>query len=162
MKAPERILVPTDMSAYSLEGLFYAQEISKIFNAEIIVLYVDEHKKKEHKQSDPRIPDADELKTRSHLTSFLINNGAAGQDLRIEIRYGSPATNIVNAAKQLHADLIVLSTHGRTGLQHILMGSVAEKVVRYAGVPVLTVKPRDLIELIAITEEDIESELHLN
>jgi nucleotide-binding universal stress UspA family protein len=162
MKTPERILATTDMSVYSLEGILYAQEISKLFNAEVVVYYVDEHRKKKPESGDPRIPDVDELKTRGHVSSFLINHGAAVKDMRIEIGYGPPATSIVNAAKRLHADLIVLSTHGRTGLQHILMGSVAEKVVRYASVPVLTVKPRDLVELVGITERDVEAELHLS
>lgn len=162
MKAPERILAPTDMSPYSLEGILYAQEVSKLFNAEVIVYYVDEHRKKKPESTDPRIPDPDELKTRSHVSSFLLHQGAATQNMRIEIGYGHPASSIVNAARRLHADLIVLSTHGRTGLRHILMGGVAEKVVRYSPVPVLTIKPRDLVELVGITEQDIESELHLN
>jgi nucleotide-binding universal stress UspA family protein len=52
---------------------------------------------------------------------------------------GTPAVVIASAAKKLKADLIVMSTHGRTGLSHLLLGSVAEKVVRTAPCPVLTV-----------------------
>jgi nucleotide-binding universal stress UspA family protein len=55
---------------------------------------------------------------------------------------GHPAETIVRVAQERGADLIVMSTHGRTGLQHVLLGSVAEKVVRLAPCPVLTVKHR--------------------
>jgi len=54
---------------------------------------------------------------------------------------GSAAQSIVDTAKTLKADLIIMGTHGRTGFAHMLMGSVAEKVVRTAGCPVLTVRP---------------------
>jgi nucleotide-binding universal stress UspA family protein len=55
---------------------------------------------------------------------------------------GVPAEDIVRFAAEIQADLIVLATHGRTGLEHVLMGSVAEQVVRTAPCPVLTVRPR--------------------
>jgi len=54
---------------------------------------------------------------------------------------GHPAEAIVRVARERGVDLIVMSTHGRTGLKHVLMGSVAEKVVRLAPSPVLTIKP---------------------
>ncbi len=54
---------------------------------------------------------------------------------------GLPAEQILRAAKRLRCDLIILATHGRTGLRHVLMGSVAENVVRRASCPVLTVRP---------------------
>ena len=60
----------------------------------------------------------------------------------VEVAMGHPADAIVRVAQERGADLIVMSTHGRTGLQHVLLGSVAEKVVRLAPGPVLTVKPR--------------------
>lgn len=58
----------------------------------------------------------------------------------VEIEAGHPAETIVRVAQERNIDLIVMSTHGRTGLQHVLMGSVAEKVVRLAPCPVLTVR----------------------
>ena len=57
-----------------------------------------------------------------------------------EVAVGSPAETIVRVARELAADLIVMGTHGRTGLRHALLGSVAEKVVRLAPCPVLTVR----------------------
>jgi universal stress protein A len=60
----------------------------------------------------------------------------------VEVAVGHPADTIVRIAQERSVDLIVMSTHGRTGLQHVLLGSVAEKVVRLAPCPVLTVKRR--------------------
>jgi nucleotide-binding universal stress UspA family protein len=64
------------------------------------------------------------------------------------IRQGRPATEIVEAAREIEADLIVIATHGHTGLKHVLLGSVAENVVRHAPCPVLTVRTseREFIE----------------
>ena len=62
---------------------------------------------------------------------------------KIAVRPGRPATEIVEAARELAADLIVIATHGRTGLQHVLLGSVAENVVRHAPCPVLTVREHE-------------------
>ncbi|MCK5572484.1 MAG: universal stress protein, partial [Bacteroidetes bacterium] len=76
------------------------------------------------------------------------------------IRSGPPAEQIKRFAEEVGIDLIVMATHGRTGFHHIVMGSVAEKVVRLSGVPVLTVKPRPLRESI-LRDEDVETELHL-
>ena len=59
-----------------------------------------------------------------------------------------------------HIDLVVMATHGRTGLKHVLMGSVAEKVARMSTAPVLTVKPRAVREYI-IAAEDVEHDLHI-
>ena len=58
----------------------------------------------------------------------------------VEVAAGDPADTIVRVARERHADLIVMGTHGRTGLQHVLLGSVAEKVVRFAPCPVLTLR----------------------
>jgi universal stress protein A len=64
----------------------------------------------------------------------------------VEIATGHPADTIVRVARERKADLIVMGTHGRTGLQHVLLGSVAEKVVRLASCPVLTVRHRAVAE----------------
>ena len=63
-----------------------------------------------------------------------------GPQLRTVIKTGVPAQVIVDSAKSEHADMIIMATHGRTGLAHMFMGSVAEKVVRTAACPVLTVR----------------------
>ncbi len=64
----------------------------------------------------------------------------AGIAVEHRLEYGDPATTILEVAQEISADLIVMGTHGRTGLRHLLMGSVAERVVRKAPCPVLTIR----------------------
>jgi nucleotide-binding universal stress UspA family protein len=158
MKALQKILIPIDLSTCSLVGVQYGQEIAELFDVEITLLYVDDAHMKS--QSKPINQDeAAESHRRRELVrliqQLLINNNLVWRNMRIEIRFGSAAPEIVKAARALHADLIVMSTHGRTGLRHVLIGSIAEKVVRLAPCPVLTVKPEEMKELINITEEDV-------
>ena len=159
MKTPKKILVPTDMSTYSLTALEYGQEIARIFEAELAVVYVVDTGKprEEQKELDRSL----EQQSRTMISHFLVNNELVTRNLEIVIRHGHAAQEIVRAAKDLRIDLIVLSTHGRTGLRHVLVCSVAEKVVRLAPCPVLTVKPEELGELIDITEEEVVDSLHI-
>jgi nucleotide-binding universal stress UspA family protein len=62
---------------------------------------------------------------------------------RVLVRYGTPFAEITDAARTLKADLIILTTHGYTGLKHVFMGSTAERVVRHAPCPVLTVREKE-------------------
>ena len=64
----------------------------------------------------------------------------AGFNVRVEARFGDPAEEIVALAEQLHADMIAMATHGRTGLRQLLMGSVAEQVLRRVDIPVLMLR----------------------
>jgi nucleotide-binding universal stress UspA family protein len=164
MKAPELILVPTDMSVYSLAALQYAQVVARMFKASLMLVHVFEPGEPAavndaSKQAESR--EDLEKRLRHILSKLLIDNKLVEHSIRIEIRYGSPAHQIVKTAKAVDADLIVMSTHGRTGLRHVMLGSVAEKVVRFSSCPVLTVKPEEFRELVDITKEDIEQSLHL-
>jgi len=76
------------------------------------------------------------------------------------VRFGDPSKEIVTFAQEEKMDLIIISTHGRTGLSHVLLGSVTERVVRHSLVPVLTVKPLSIQNQI-MEEEDIDEQLHL-
>jgi len=165
MKAPTRILVPIDMSVFSVAALQYAEDIAEHFGAEIVVLHIAEEDdlaaripKKEKEQMTTKEIDQ---RLKSTIAHMLLDHNVVTQSMRIEIRHGSPAQEIVNAAPDLHADLIVMCTHGRSGVSHILMGSVAEKVVRNATCPVLTLKPDEFREVINVTQEDITEGLHL-
>lgn len=159
MKIPKNILVPIDMSVLSITGLQYAEEIAEHFGAQITVLHVaetdaaDTRKRTLSPETDKAIKGA--------LSHLLIDHNVVTQSLRIEIRHGSPAAEIVRASRDLHTDLIIMCTHGRSGLSHILMGSVAEKVVRLSGCPVLTIKPDEFRELVNLTQEDVADGLHL-
>ena len=92
-------------------------------------------------QSPPGVVRRDRGEEAQTRLRDLVANAFQGP-WEVEVAMGPPADTIVRVAQERGADLIVMSTHGRTGLQHVLMGSVAEKVVRLAPCPVLTVKHR--------------------
>lgn len=162
MKSPERILVPIDMSVFSITALQYAEDIAEHFGAEIVVVHIVERDETATKGMEPKTTGPEvEQRIKSTVARMLLDHNVVRQSLRIEVRHGSPAQEIVKASQDLRADLIIMCTHGRSGLSHVLMGSVAEKVVRHASCPVLTIKPDEFSELINVTEDDVSEGLHL-
>ena len=140
-----RILAPTDFSDSSAPAVRYAAELAEKFAAELVLLHVVQ-------DLALVLPDAvmPTPMPAADLTQLLATarQGLAGQigalglarlNPRTEVRVGSAYAEIDAAAKDLKADLICVTTHGRTGLAHLLLGSVAEKVVRHAPCPVLIV-----------------------
>jgi nucleotide-binding universal stress UspA family protein len=133
----ERILIPTDFSECSRQATNYAIELAKRFDAQIYLLHVVEPL--------PMIPaeflitaqTEAEKQLRVWLGDEPNHPAAAAQ----EIRRGRPFVQITRYAKENDIDLIVIGTHGHGPLTHVLIGSVAEKVVRKASCPVLTVGP---------------------
>jgi universal stress protein A len=143
----QRILVPTDLSAASLAGLDYAADLAQPFNAEVIILYVVEP----IVYATPTdlygatadlgtVIQEQERSGRTQLQRLQARYSKKIRKLRAVQQTGTPYVAITGAAKKLKVDLIVMSTHGRTGLSHLLMGSVAEKIVRTSPCPVLTVR----------------------
>src|ERR1043166_8715348 len=145
--AIKRILVPVDFSDSSFTALAYTHEFAKPFKAELVILHVIEP----IYYATP----ADMYATSANLAMLLDEQrrlsstqlARLSADLkkkrlrhRTLLKTGSPAQVIVDSAKSARADLIIMSTHGRTGLAHILLGSVTEKVVRGASCPVLTLR----------------------
>lgn len=140
-----RILVPVDFSDCSRKALQYALPFAKEFEASILLLHV----------VTPFLPPAEmamvdvselELKMReSGGRELAALRAAVAKEAPVEtaLRVGRPDTEIVRAARELDADMIVISTHGRTGLAHMFMGSTAEQVVRRAGCPVFVVRERE-------------------
>ncbi len=160
----KRILVPTDLSEYSLAALEYASSFAVLFDARISLLYVAEQV---HSPIALRGHDAGvsprqkaEEKAMESLRAFIRARVPKELHLVPVARVGVPAEEIKRFAEDESVDVVVMATHGRTGIQHIVMGSVAETVVRHSRVPVLTVKPSRVRESI-IRNEDIEHELHL-
>ena len=143
MKKITRILVPTDLSDLSCLGIRYALELGREQSAEIIVLHVIPIGEDWLSTREESTPVRDLMaKERAALDQFLQKKFAEFinlVELRQRVEVGAPPANIVELAERERADLIVMSTHGRTGLDHMLMGSVTEKVVAHAPCPVLSI-----------------------
>jgi nucleotide-binding universal stress UspA family protein len=145
MKELEKILAPTDLSETSLAGVRYALELAHADGAEVILFHVigvAEEWFAVPRHAEP-VRELLEAEAR-RLDRFLRQNFAnlAGLvEIRQKVEFGHPAVNIVEAAEREAVDMIVMSTHGRTGIDHMIMGSVAEKVVARAPCPVLTIPP---------------------
>jgi universal stress protein A len=141
----KRILVPTDLSAASLPALKVAEELGKAFHAELVLLFVIEHA---HTSGDllsagavAFAVEAQKETARAYLDREAARLVKRGLRARSTIAEGNAAAAIVESARRGAADLIVMGTHGRGGFSHLFVGSVAERVVRTASRPVLTVRP---------------------
>lgn len=144
-----RILVPIDFSACSQAALLDAVMFAEQFQAEIEALHVWEvpHSVRPDlmvwmEGSDrQRVGDVVEAQAQADMEAFLQKLAPEGRaKLKTRVEGGEPVEVILERAKKGEFDLLVLGTHGRTGVQHLIMGSVAEKVVRRASCPVLTVR----------------------
>jgi nucleotide-binding universal stress UspA family protein len=142
MKRVEKILAPTDLSELSRVGLEYSLELARGWGAEVTVYHVANAAE----LASYKAGSLEDLlaKHRQNLSQFLNDHFAQLLPLvevHEKVEIGSPATNIIDEAERQGSDLIVMSTHGRTGLAHVLMGSVTEQVVRNAACPVFSVHP---------------------
>jgi universal stress protein A len=140
----KQILVPTDFSACSKKALQYALAFARQFHARLTLLYVmpvNYFVGSEFGPVDCPVPEA-ELRRNSQkeLAAWAGREAAGVVPVDTLVRQGQPVHEIVKLAREAKVDLILLSTHGRTGVRHVLMGSVAENVVRYAPCPVLVVR----------------------
>lgn len=141
----KRILVATDFSQHSRVALNYAAAFAKAFQAEVILCHALE--KPDFLSQLPPVsegyfpPNLGELQEKHARVQCEQVLAAAGlSQARVLLVHGNPAHEIVKAAKSEEADLLIVGTHGRGALAHILLGSVAEKIVRAAPCPVLTVR----------------------
>jgi len=146
----KKILVPTDFSTYSDKALEYALAFAERSQAEVILLHVVEPVGYATNAQDIPIFVNREvvqedvvISSRDRLARMGREKSAGRVPIKTVVRLGNPAGEIVEAAKSLEVDLIILATHGHTGLKHILLGSTAERVVRHGPCPVLTVRARE-------------------
>jgi nucleotide-binding universal stress UspA family protein len=159
LHAINRILVPIDFSDYSKQALFAATEIAEAYNAHIEVLHVIE--KLHHpslyiagRSSLPHRTEEIQEAVTEEIKSMISHIGGPLDDSTITVVEGHPAREIVHIADEHDIDLIVIATHGLTGIRHFLLGSVTEKVVRFAGCPVFTVKGMEIIEHLREHEQE--------
>lgn len=139
-----RILVPLDFSPVSAVVMRCATELARRYDAELHLLHV-------RPAEDAELPDHpphfggdlfDDARARAELALSAIASEARGWGARVErvtVGYGVAATEILGHVRDQHCDLVVMGTHGRTGLARLFMGSVAEAVVRRAPCAVLTI-----------------------
>ena len=142
----KKILVPTDFSECSLKALRYAVALAKGHEAAITLLYVapSTYVASEYGRFDYPSFEADVRGIgEKQLAGLAADEVPAGLSAKTTVRTGSPASEIVDLAKKLPADIIVISTHGRTGLKQVFLGSVAEHIVRHAPCPVLVVREQE-------------------
>jgi universal stress protein A len=140
-----RLLVPVDFSDCSLRALDYALALAERFGSKMILLHVVEPAvyPENYLVASPALDETNQNLLESArerlvaLTHKRIGHRCPAESL---VRMGRAHSEIPDTAKALGADLIILGTHGYTGLKHVLLGSTAERVVRHAPCPVLTVR----------------------
>lgn len=142
------ILVPTDFSECANYALSYAASLARKFGASILCVHVIEPMVPTvgYSGMTEPLPIADisdqlEVSAERELPKIAECEECAGLDVEEVIVHGEAASEVVRVARDREVDLIVVSSHGRTGLGRILFGSTAEAIVRHASCPVLVVKP---------------------
>jgi len=138
-----KVLVPIDFSDYSKSALKYAVNLCKFFNAEIILIYVIEPViyPPDFSMGQIAMPSINnEWDERAKEELDKLSKNEINISSRTVIKTGKPFVEIIETAKEENIDLIIIATHGHTGVEHILFGSTAEKVVRKAPCPVLTLR----------------------
>ena len=142
-----RILWPTDFSNLSLVGARHARALAEKFGAEVHVLHIippllgPELPATIPPELPPLINDPNLLSSTQENLNKLVRD-LFGSDVKtvIEAFFGSAWEGVCDYAREKNIDLIIVATHGRTGIAHALIGSTAEKIVQHAPCPVLTVK----------------------
>lgn len=142
-----KILVPIDFSDYSKMALDYAVEFAKKFNSQLFLIYVIEPIVYPSDFGLGQVPMSSidmEIQSRAEDEMQKLVNEKVPKETKVSwtIRVGKPFIEIINEAKEKDCDLIIIATHGHTGIEHILFGSTAEKVVRKSPIPVLVVREK--------------------
>ena len=144
----KKILLPTDGSEYAFEALRYTSSFAKEYNIIVYLLTVVEVNRSIYDVYADEINfDLQESKIISIVNKRLDATEKKAREMGIQnitkiSRLGHPYEEIINVSKENAIDLIVMATHGRSGLSHFLIGSITEKVIRMAPCPVLVVRPK--------------------
>lgn len=143
------ILVPHDFSSSANHAAAIARDEAKLHGANILLLHVVDLPGQlkpetvivpDETGAPINIKDYAVRQAEAHLADIAARLAKDGVTVQSYIRIGKPEDEIVKFASENHVDLIAMGTHGRTGLEHLLVGSVAERVVRTSKVPVLTIR----------------------
>lgn len=141
-----RILAPTDLSECAAAGVKYACILAERFEAELVLFHAAQEFDVAASATEFGFPPVERLReemdqyARTKLEKLPEGAWSIRKITRV-VQWGIPWRAITSFAEEAEIDLIVLGTHGRSGLSHLFLGSVAERVVRAAPCPVLTVRP---------------------
>ena len=141
----KKVLVPIDFSDYSKNSLRYAVNFAKQFDAEIYLIYVVEPViyPPDFSMGQIAIPSVNaewDERAKEELENLAKTEIPEGVNVKTILKNGKPFLEIIDTASEENIDLIIIATHGHSGVEHILFGSTAEKVVRKAPCPVLTLR----------------------
>ena len=154
----KHILVPTDFSMPSEEAVDYAAAVAARFDAAVHLIHVLHDPVAVQGAWEFYVPETPQVRERrhqdakEHLWRIASPHVNAGVRITTEVRFGLPTDEIVAAAIAYGSDLIVMGTHGRTGLPHLLLGSIAERVIRLAPCPVLAVRQQLVTSQVAVPD----------
>jgi len=145
----KNIVVPTDFSELSLSAFKYAKDLAETMDSKIHLITVIDNtppmlSKREKNVAENVRMDSVETKTKRQMTEIAEEMDDYSEiDVVQVIRNGIDYEEIVKYSNECDADLIILATHGRTGVLHTVLGSIAEKVIRYTKRPVLVIHPEE-------------------
>ena len=147
------ILVPTDFSEYAERAFHWATSIAADWGAKIVLLHVGPTMSHLAFPESIYLTDLKRMENdlladaENRIQAFAAKKGASAVSVETRVVVGEPSREICQVAAEVDAELIVMGSHGRTGLSHILLGSVAERVVRHSSCPVLVVRsPRTVAQ----------------
>lgn len=145
-----KVLVPIDFSRHSLETLEFALSVQCLANAAYVLVHVVVSGEVEtfanlgSEPADAQAHRLEEAHAKLEEEAERCRTKNAGLNIECRVASGVPFHEICRLADEENIQLIVIGTHGRTGLSHLLIGSTAERVVQHASCPVLSIKPRVL------------------
>lgn len=140
------ILVPTDFSDYAEYAYKWALGLAANCNAKVVLFHATPTMSHLAFPESVYYPDLARMEpelivdAEKRVTEFAAKKGTSSVPVETRVSLGEPMWEICRMAEHEHADLIVMGTHGRTGLSHVVLGSVAERVVRHASCPVLVAR----------------------
>jgi len=143
----KRLLTPTDFSDFSKQALHYAVEFARSFRAELhLVNVVEPYAYPADMFGQVGMVDVEnalEKAAHEEIANWQKNNIPEGITSVAAVLHGRPFSEIIRYAQEHQIDLLIMGTHGHSGIDHFLLGSTAEKVIRKAPCPVLTVRAQE-------------------